>query len=355
MATDQLTGTQKAAIVLMQLDPQAAADVMKQLTEEEAEGLAAEIVRLRSIDAAAAERALEDFHRLSALAQTPRGGSDVADALLRTAYGDERAQDLMERIAGSASGAAFEALDSIAASELAVLLGGELPQTTAIVLANIDPERASRVLGELSSAERAAVARSIATLGEPRPEAVGIIAQVLRERSNLPSAGSAKNEISGGIDPLVEIMNLSTSATEKALLAELAEVDPLLGEQVRARLIGFADVVRFEDRDVQQALRGIDLGVLAVALFGADPEIDQKVRANLSEKNRELLDDEIQVLGKVKESQIDEAREPLIRALRDLARAGALPDAEHERHEDHEQRDEQQEATAEAKGETVSV
>lgn len=333
MANDQLTGTQKAAVVLMQLDPQAAADVMKQLTEEEAEGLVAEIVRLRKIDAAIAERAIDEFHQLSAAVQTPRGGSDVADALLRTAYGDERAQDLMERIAGSADGAVFESIESIGAGELAVLLSGELPQTIAIVLANIDPERASTVLGELSSAERAAVARAIASLGEPRPEAVSVIAQVLRERSNLPGSTSTKTELGGGIDPLVEIMNLSSSATEKALLADLAEVDPLLGEQVRSRLIGFADIVRFEDRDIQQALRGIELGVLAAALSGVSAEIDQKVRQNLSEKNRELLDDEIQVLGKVKESQIDEAREPLIRALRDLARAGALPDAEQEHQE----------------------
>lgn len=146
-----LSGTQKAAVVLMNMEQQRAAQVMKQFNEFEAEEIAAEIVRLRRVDSALAERALEEFHDLTVKGSrgTARGGRDFAVGLLEASFGAERAAGVMTRVASSMAGKAFEFLDSAEPGQIQTLLDGELPQTIALVLAHLRPEHASAVLGAL--------------------------------------------------------------------------------------------------------------------------------------------------------------------------------------------------------------
>jgi flagellar motor switch protein FliG len=122
----------------------------------------------------------------------------------------------------------------------------------------------------------------------------------------------------------VEIINLSDAKTERAMLAGLEQQDPELAEEVRSRMLTFADLVRFDARDVQQVLRGIDPPVLALALKGATEAVTQTVRDNLSEHNRELLDEEIRLLPPVRASQVDEARATVVRAIRALEAEGGI-------------------------------
>ncbi|NJC21216.1 flagellar motor switch protein FliG [Arthrobacter pigmenti] len=321
----QLTGTQKAAMVLMQMDQERASEVLKQFSDSEAEEIAAEIVRLRRVDAAVAEQALTEFHELTVSGRRrPRGGREVAIGLLESSFGAERAAGVMDRLASSMAGKSFEFLESVEPAQVETLLGGELPQTIALVLAHLRPEHASAVLAGLDHPLRTDVAQCIATMGSATPEAVSVVAENLKVRAGAVASPHQSSAVIGGIQPLVDIINRSDVATERALLDSLEQRDPDLAEEVRARMLTFADIVNLERRDIQLVLRGIDAAVLALAMKGASEAVTEMIRTNVSERNRELLDDEISAAGPVRVSQVEEARAEVVRAIRDLEAQGTI-------------------------------
>ncbi|MET0934331.1 MAG: flagellar motor switch protein FliG [Mycetocola sp.] len=323
-ATD-LTGTQKVAVVLMNMERQQAALVMKQFSDAEAEEIAAEIVRMRRIESHVAEQALTEFHELTIEDRlNSRGGSDVAAGLLEASFGSERATGVMNRVTASMAGRSFEFLNTAEPSQVISLVEGELPQTIALVLAHLRPALASATMAGLADPLRTDVAECIAAMGPASPEAVRTVAGALRVRSGGVVSAGGPSDVVGGVRPLLDIINQSDVATERALLAGLEERDPDLAEEIRALMVTFADIVKLEQRDVQQVLRGIDPASLALAVKGATVPVIETIRANLSERNRELLDDEISSMGPVRVSQVDDARAEIVRAIRDMEADGRI-------------------------------
>jgi flagellar motor switch protein FliG len=320
-----LSGTQKVAVVLMSMDQEAAASVMKQFTEIEAEEIASEIIKLRRVESAVADEVMSEYHQLTVQGGwSSRGGKDFASSLLEASFGAERAGNLMSRVASNMAGKAFEFLDTVEPQQIITLLDGELPQTIALVLAHMRPEHASPVLAGLDDALRTEVAQCIGTMGTAIPEAVRVVADTLRVRAGAVTSSGESVEAVGGVQPLVEIINRADVSTERALLEQLGEIDPDLAEEVRSRMLTFADIVKLERRDVQQVLRGIDTGVLAIAMKGSTEAVIDVITTNLSERNRELLDDEAKALGPVRASQVEEARAEVVRAIRDLEAQGVI-------------------------------
>lgn len=320
-----LSGTQKVAIVLMQMDPVRAAQVMKQFSEAEAERITAEIVALDRVEPELAEKALAEFHDMTVKGRPrPRGGRSFAAGLLAASFGAEKAAGVLDRLASTLAGKPFEFLEDAESGQVVTLLSGELPQTIALVLAHLRPDQASAVLAGFHDELRAEVARCIATMGTATPEAVSIVAETMRARAGALVAPKQAVEVVGGIQPLVDIINRSDIATERAVLEGLELRDPQLADEVRSRMLTFADIVKLEPRDIQQVLRGIDAGVLAVAMKGADEQVTELIRRNVSERNREILDDEIRNAGPVRMSQVEEARADIVRAIRSLEADGLI-------------------------------
>ena len=320
-----LTGAQKVAVVLMNMDQQRAAQVMKQFSDEEADEITAEILRLRRVDPNVAEKALNEFHDLATRGTvTTRGGRDIAVGLLEASFGAERATGVLNRVASNLAGKQFEFLDAVEPAQVQMLLSGELPQTCALVLAHLRSDHASRILAGLPDGTRTEVAHAIATMGSPSPDAVRVVAETLKQRASAVVSSRAASDAVGGVQPLVDIINRSDAATEKALLEALEQRDPQLAEEVRSRMLTFDDIVRLESRDVQQVLRGVDAAVLAVAMKGATEAVTEVITTNLSERNREILEDEVRILGPVRVSQVEDARAEIVRSIRDLEATGAI-------------------------------
>lgn len=323
--TKELTGTQKVAVLIMTMGQPQATEVLKQFTDEEASEITAEIIRLRKIDPEVADAAIDEFHEMATTGRVPaRGGREFAAGLLEGAFGSERAAGVLNRVASSMAGKAFEFLDEVEPGQIITLLDGEHPQTAALVLAHLKPAMSAKVLAGLPDDRRTDVSHRIATMKAASPDSIALIAAALKERSVAVVAPRNQVEVIGGVQPLVDIINRSDSNTEKAVLAGLDEVDPELAAEVRSRMLTFADIIKLEDRDVQQVLRGINTNTLAVALKGVSEQVDKKIRDNLSERNRELLDDEMSAIGKVRASAVEEARADVVRAIRELAEAGGI-------------------------------
>jgi flagellar motor switch protein FliG len=319
-----LTGTQKVAVVLMNMEQARAAEVMQQFNDAEAEEIASEIIRLRRVDRQVSERTIVEFHELTMSGMTNgHGGRDFAAGLLEASFGTERATGVMNRVATSMAGKAFEFLDTAEPGQLKTLLDGELPQTIALVLAHLRPEHASPVLAGLDDLLRNDVAMCIGTMGTATPEAVRVVAETLKIQAKAVVT-SRDATIVGGVQPLVDIINRADVSTERSLLDGLDGLDPQLAEAVRSRMLTFADLVKFERKDVQLVLRGIDASVLALAMKGSTEAVIEVIRANISDRNREILEEEIEALGPVRLTQVEEARAEIVRAIRDLEAQGVI-------------------------------
>ncbi|MBT1002798.1 flagellar motor switch protein FliG [Paenarthrobacter sp. DKR-5] len=322
---EALTGTQKVAIVLMQLNRERAVAVMQQFTEAEAEEVSSEIMRMRRVDPDVAAEVIGEFYNMAVSGKPAmRGGRDFAAGLLEASFGSEKAAGLMNRVTSSMAGKSFEFLDDAEPNQVIALLDGELPQTIALVLAHLKTKKASAVMSGLPVAVRTDVAQAIAVMGAATPEAIGIVSEILKSRAGAVMSDREQTEVVGGVQPLVDIINRSDASTERALLEALDERDPELAEEIRSRMLTFADLVKLERRDVQQVLRGVDPAMLALAMKGASEAVTDVIRTNVSERNREILDSEIAAVGPVRASQVEEARADIVRQIREMESAGII-------------------------------
>ena len=320
-----LSGAQRVAVILMQLDQEHAAEVMKQFTDDEAEAITAEILAMQRVDSFIAESAVDEFYDLTTEGRRlSRGGREVAVGLLEASYGVERAAGVLDRVASTLNGRSFEFLEQAEASHLRTLLDAELPQTIALVLTHLRPDLASAVLAGLEDDARADVVQCIATMGAATPEAVAIVADSLRSRIAAVITPREAVSVTGGVQPLVDILNRADATTERAMLEALEARDPVLAEEVRARMVTFEDLLRLTNRDVQAVLRGIEPPVLALALRAASERITETIRGNISERQKELVDDEIGLLGQVRLSQVEEARATIVTAMRTMDAEGVI-------------------------------
>jgi len=323
MATGTLTGTQKAAMLLLQLGRERAARVMAQLDVAEIEELTAEIMRLERVDQTLADEVVEEFYSASMIGPGVGGGLGLATQLLEGALGRDEAAGMIERLQTSLAGQPFEFLQHADARQVLSLLNGEHPQAVALVLAHLRPEHASAIMAGLPPDQQAEVAHRIALMERASPDVVQVIAESMQRKA---STVLTPNELSavGGVQPLVEIINRADPTTEKLILEGLQSRDEALADEVRSRMFVFGDIVLLEDRAMQLVLRQVETNELSVALKGASPEVRDKILRNLSERARENLEEEIELLGPVRLSQVEEARAGIVQVIRRLEESGQI-------------------------------
>lgn len=324
-AAPDLSGLQKAAVLLVMLGKERAANVIRHLGGTDLDELVAQVVRLRNVSPNVAGEVLTQFHSLAVRqGVVGAGGEGYAREVLERSLGKEDAGDVMRRIATAVAERPLKFLQDIDPQQLMSILRGEHPQTLAAVLVHLRPDQASVVMGGLSAGEQAAVARRLATTGRFQPHALGILQEVLKSRTSSVLPQSSSDAVTGGVQSLVDVINRADAATERAILEGLEATDPALAEEVRARLFVFADIVGLEDRAVQMVLRQVDSVVLATALKSVQPVVRDKVLSNVSERARQDLVDEIEVLGSVRVSAVEEAQATIVQIIRSLEESGQI-------------------------------
>ncbi|MBO1751259.1 flagellar motor switch protein FliG [Actinotalea sp. BY-33] len=323
--TAMLTGVQKAALVLIQLGREQASRVMAQFDDAEIEELTTEIARLERIDSAVADTVVEEFHLLTLGGQrfSGRGGLAYAQQVLEASVGRERAAAMLERLQTSLQGQPFEFMQYADARQVVSLLSGEHPQTIALVLAHLRAEHASAIMTGLPPATQGEVAHRIALMERASPDVVQVVAENLQRKATAVLSPTELSAV-GGVQPLVEIINRADPSTEKLILEGLAARDEALADEVRSRMFVFGDITLLEERAIQLVLRGVEMSVLATALKGADEMVREKILRNLSERARENLEEEIELLGPVRLSLVEDSRSVVVQAIRGLEESGQI-------------------------------
>lgn len=320
-----MSRSQKAAAVLLALGADKAAKVLVHLTEAEVEQVAVEIAQLGQLDASQTNAVLDEFRTEALAAQyLVSGGADHARTLLRTLHGSA-GDDIIDRLLASFRSNPFHFLQMHDPQEVLQHLREENPQTVALVLSHLPTRFGAQILTGLDPALQADVAWRIAALERTSPEVVARVEESLQRRFG--DVRRRDNTARGGVRELASLLNSSDRATERAILNELEISNPEMAEAVRALMFVFEDIVTIDDRAMQEVLRQADLKRLAYAMKGVGEPVADKVLSNLSERARETLTEEVELLGPTPLREVEHAQTEIVALIRRLEEEGTITTA----------------------------
>ena len=319
---EDLAGARKAAVLLAALGAGRAAKVMQQLAPDEIESLSLEMARLDPVGSEATESVFVELAALADAAQGASGGIAFAREVIVKALGPERAAELLGRLSSRTESRPFEFLGRHPPERTATLLRSESPQTIALVLANLPTGLAAGVLARLPESQQPDIALRIARMGETSAQVIRQVEDVIRQKMSV--AGEQEFSASGGTKALAEILNHADRSTERNVLESLATTDQDLAEEVRGMLFVFEDIVKLEERAIQQVLREADQKDLVLALRGAPDNVKEVVLTNMSERGAEMLKEEMEIQPPQRKRDIDAAQSRIVAVVRRLEEAGAI-------------------------------
>lgn len=319
----QLTGKQKAAILLISLGPDVSAQVYKHLSEEEIEKLSLEISSLKKIDGDIKEDVIEQFHNI-VVAQDyiAQGGIGYAKTVLEKAFGREEASNIINRLTSSLQVRPFDFARKADPQQLLNFIQNEHPQTIALVLSYLDSEQAGQILSALPQEMQSEVARRIAKMDSTSPEIISQVEQVLE--NNLASSITEDYTQTGGIQAVVEVLNGVDRSTEKTIIDTLEIQDPELAEEIKKRMFVFEDIVILDNRAIQRVIREVDNDDLRLALKVASDEVKEVIFSNMSQRMADTFREEMEYMGPVRLIDVEEAQTRIVSTIRRLEDVGEI-------------------------------
>lgn len=316
------TEVRKAAVLLMSLPQEDAAALMSKLDSGQVEAVSIEIAKLGVISGEEQEAVIQDFAKSNPTALTGRsGGLDLAKRLVEQALG-KTAGVTLDNVRQSIEALPFGFLQKVDSQNLLTFIVDEHPQTIALILSHVPPAQAADIIGGLPPERQLSVIRRIATMGQTSPEIIQEVERGLEHR--MSSVMSQQFEKAGGVGSVAEILNVVDRATERTLLDNLAQEDPDLVEEIRRLMFVFEDITKFADRDIQTVLKNVESSQWAMALKGASEELKDKILKNMSKRASDMLREEMDYLGPVRLSAVEQVQQQIVDIIRTLEDAGEI-------------------------------
>ncbi|WP_424910138.1 flagellar motor switch protein FliG [Thermovenabulum sp.] len=323
MPLNRLTGRQKAAIFIASLGPELAANIYKHLKEEEIEQLTLDIASLRKITEEEKRAVFEDFKTMFvANDYITQGGIDYAKEILEKALGTQKAFEIINKLTSSLQVRPFDFIRKADPAQLVNFLQNENVQTIALVLTYLHPEQAAKILSNLPPEKQVEIAKRIAMMDRTSPEVIFEIEKVLEKQ--LASVVMEDFTNVGGVQAIVNILNNVDRTTEKNILEVLEMETPELAEEIKRRMFVFEDIVTLDNRTIQRILREVDNQDLVLALKGSSEEVKNKIFANVSKRQAEMLQEDLQYMGPVRLRDVEEAQQKIVAIIRKLEDAGEI-------------------------------
>jgi len=320
-----LAGMEKAAILLLSLEPGLAARVLRNLGPREVHLISYRMSQMEGVSTTTLNRIATEFLDM---AETRGGivvgGLEYAKSLILQAMDKEQAEYIIENLSSddpSMELTIMDALRNVDPDVLADFIKGEHPQTIAIIVAYMQPEKAAVVLGHLGQEMKNEIIMRVAELDQVPSDVLSEVAHVITNELHI-SAGLGKKM--GGAEPVAEILNQLDSQSEKDILSHLEEINPGLVDEIRKLMFVFDDLASIDDRGMQQLLREIDSKTLAVALRGASDEVKGKFLRNMSARASEMLQEDMEAMGPTRLSDVESSQQEIIRAARRLEEEGKI-------------------------------
>lgn len=312
-----LSGVQKAAILLIVLGPERSAEIFKHLKEDEIEELTLEIANTRSVSPAVKDGVINEFYEVCLAQQyIAEGGINYAKELLEKAYGEEKALDVIGRLTASLQVKPFEFVRKTDASQLLNFIQDEHPQTIALVLSYLTTQQSAMIIAALPPDRQADVARRIAVMDRTSPDVIKEVEKVLETK--LASLVNQDYTIIGGVDAVVDILNTVDRGTEKHIMETLEIEEPELADEIRKKMFVFEDILLLDNRAIQRVLRDVDNNDLAMALKGANEQVQNACLSNLSTRLAAMIKEDMEYMGPVRMKDVEEAQQKIVNIIRKL-------------------------------------
>ncbi len=320
----ELSGVEKAAIFFITLGPDKSAKVMKLLPEKMIEQITYEISNITKVDPAMKDTVLSEFVDMNEHLETfKEGGVDFAREVLTKALGTKKAQDIIETSSQMAlTRKPFTLARRTESSQLLKTIINEHPQTIALVLCFLQSDKSASILSSLPDDLQTDVAYRVATMNKTSPRVIKQVEKILNDK--LSNVVDNNFEAYGGIDTLVGILNSVNRPTEKNILQKLDDKNHDLAEEVKLNMFVFEDIVTLDDASIQRVLREIDNSDLILALKGASEVVASAIFSNLSKRASETLKEDLEFLGPVRLTVVEEAQQKVVGAIRRLEEAGEI-------------------------------
>ena len=324
-APEQISGPQKAAILLMTLGEEAGAELMRQLSEDEVQRVSREVAHTSSVGPDQAVRVLEEFQQMVVARDIVRkGGIDQARRLLVTAFGPEQAEKILQRLTNtlSTNPEGFSALQKADPQQLARFVQSEHPQTIALVVSQLSPTQAAALLMSLPAEIRSEAALRMASLDQISPEIINKIVGIIHLR--IKGLGQLSRQSYGGVKAVAELLNRMDSGSTREILESIGEHDDQLVEQIRHLMFVFEDLSTVHPNGIKELVSRIDRKLLTVALKGTSEQLKNRLIEGMSKRGREMLLEDMEAAGPVKIKEVEAAQQAIIAVVRQMEEEGVL-------------------------------
>jgi flagellar motor switch protein FliG len=325
MSVGKMTGPKKAAILLLALGEDAAADVMKNLEEAEIQQVGYYMSRFTDVSPEELDIVLEEFYRNSVMADEGVNISSSPDFVknaLTKALGADRAKELSDNLGAGEEEAGLEALRYAEPIMIANYIRTEHPQTIALILSYLkNAEQSSAVLRDLPESLQADILYRMAVIESIPPGVISEMNEVLTEE--MQSAGSMATSV-GGVEPVAEILNSVDKATETRILSSIEETNPELAEQIRELMFTFEDMALIDAKQMQLVMKDVDQADMVLALKTASDAVKELIFSSMSSRAAEMVREDLENLGPAKLSDVEAAQQKIIKVVKKLEEAGTI-------------------------------
>ena len=316
-------GTQDAAVLLMSLGEAEAAEVFKHLLPKEVQKLGEAIARTRSITREHVDKVVEKFiAEATSQSLMVADSSEYVRSVLKLALGDDKATLLIDRILQGGDTSGIESLKWMDPLSVAELLRSEHPQIVAAILVHLDYDHAAAVMKQLSERQRNEVMLRIATMEGIQPTALKDLNEVLFQV--LSGGDKVRKSSLGGIKTAAEMINLMGASVEGTVIESIRNHDPDLAQKIMDKMFVFDDLIKLDSKSIQMVLKEVASDALIAALKGAQPELKEKILANMSSRAAETLREDLDAKGPMRLSEVEAQQKEILKTVRRLADEGQI-------------------------------
>lgn len=318
----QLNGVQRAAVLLMSLGENDAAEVLRHLGAKEVQKLGIAMATINNVSRLQVEQVVDDFvGSLESQTSLGVGADDYVRNVLVQALGEDKAGSVIDRILFGRNTKGLDALKWMEPRAVADLIRNEHPQIVSIVLAHLEADQAAEVLKVLPERTRSDVLLRIATLDGVPPNALNELNEIMERQF---SGQNLKSSSVGGVKIAANILNHLDSTTEQAVMGAIRSVDDELGGRIADLMFVFDNLGDLEDRAIQTLLREVPQDRLGLALRGAEPRVREKITGNMSQRAAQILAEDMEARGPVRLADVEAAQKEVLAIARKLADAGEI-------------------------------
>ena len=320
---DTLTGTQKSAVLMMLIGEDEASEILRNLSPREVQHLGRAMYSVQGLDQDTVNKVLDEFLAIiKEQTSLGLGAGNYIKTILNKALGENKAQSVLSRITPTSSEQPIEILDWMDSKSIAELIVDEHPQIIALVISYLDYGVGADVLGLLPEGLQPDVIARIATLETVQPDALRELEMVMQKK--FAANTNLRASRVGGVQAAAKIMNFTKQAMEARIMKSLGKEDKTLMTAIQESMFVFDNLIMSDDKSLQTFLRGVDTEDLVLALKGADEPLREKLFSCMSSRAAANLQDEMEALGPVRLTEVQEAQKRIINVARRLSDEGSI-------------------------------